>query len=578
MDAFKSLVAGTKFKASKHSTAMDLFKGKTTHNTNVKMDLFSKTPVASIVTSSDDVKKSKREQQAEIEESNEQPVAASSSSALLQREDEINAFRNKLRIKVKGDNIPTPCATFDDMVMNKEVKKLMLKNIEMSYWKEPTPIQMQAIPVLLEGRDILAAAPTGSGKTASYVIPALSKLEKPSAGNHGVRVLLLAPTKELTDQIYREVLRLGEGKRFKVCNLKKNIMTRAISSNGKGAFAKYDIMIATPLRLVSLIRAKVIDLTKVEMIVLDEADKLLELDSGRHGAGDEDDEDIQLEQEEDDSDDDEDDEETGKKKRKKMLKPRERSAFLNQVDEILAECPSTTADNHNPNGIVLQRCLFSATIGQFVKELAEGFLNNPVQVTIGTENAGANTIKQRLVFVGREDGKLLAIRQLVQEGLKPPVLLFLQSIDRAKELFRELVYDGINVDIMHANRSPAQREEVMRRFRLGEIWVLICTDLMARGIDFQGVQMVINYDLPNTAVSYIHRIGRTGRAGRTGEAVTLFTEQDLPRLRPIANVVKLSGCEVPEWMLGIKAVSLHFIVVSSYNSADFVSYFFLNHR
>jgi ATP-dependent RNA helicase DDX52/ROK1 len=168
-------------------------------------------------------------------------------------------------------------------------------------------------------------------------------------------------------------------------------------------------------------------------------------------------------------------------------------------------------------------------------------------------------------------------------------------------LFNELIYDGINVDIIHSSRSAQQREEVIRRFRSGEIWILICTDLLARGIDFYGVQMVINYDLPLTAVSYIHRIGRTGsalfhclfsglfdrycsclfslcllllvvtlfslfclswtllfvgRAGREGEAVTFFTEDDLPRLRSIANVMKLSGCEVPDWMLSIKPVSV----------------------
>jgi ATP-dependent RNA helicase DDX52/ROK1 len=228
---------------------------------------------------------------------------------------------------------------------------------------------------------------------------------------------------------------------------------------------------------------------------------------------------------------------------------------LTQVDEIIAECP--TPSN---NSIILQRCLFSATIGPFVKELAEGFLKNPIHVAIGVENSGATTIDQKLIFVGREDGKLLAIRQLIQEGLRPPVLLFVQSIDRAKDLYKELVFDGINVDIMHSNRSAVQREEVMKRFRQGEIWVLICTDLMARGIDFQGVQMVINYDLPNTAVSYIHRIGRTGRAGRTGEAVTFFTEHDIPILRPIANVVKLSGCPVPDYQTGmVNASSLLYI-------------------
>jgi ATP-dependent RNA helicase DDX52/ROK1 len=244
---------------------------------------------------------------------------------------------------------------------------------------------------------------------------------------------------------------------------------------------KYDILIATPLKLVSLIRADAIDLSRVEMIIMDEADKLLELEKTFANKNDVND------------DDNEGDEEPAQ---------RDRSSFLNQVDEILAQCPK--------NDTII-RGLFSATIGAFVRELATAFLRNPVEVAIGVENTGASTIQQRLIFVGREDGKLLAIRNLIQEGLKPPVLLFMQSIDRAKELFRELVFDGINVDVIHASRSAHQREEIMKRFRRGDIWVLICTDLMARGIDFQGVQMVINYDLPLTPVNYIHRIGRTGQ-------------------------------------------------------------------
>ena len=127
-------------------------------------------------------------------------------------------------------------------------------------------------------------------------------------------------------------------------------------------------------------------------------------------------------------------------------------------------------------------------------------------LSVGVENAGANTIDQRLIFVGREDGKLLAIRQLIQEGLRPPVLIFLQSKDRAKDLFRELVFDGLNVDVMHAERTQQQREEIIKRFRRGDIWVLICTDLMARGVDFKGVQMVINYDLPQVKYTYLSRI------------------------------------------------------------------------
>jgi ATP-dependent RNA helicase DDX52/ROK1 len=190
-----------------------------------------------------------------------------------------------------------------------------------------------------------------------------------------------------------------------------------------------------------------------------------------------------------------------------------------------------------------------------VLELAGGVLRDAVHITIGKENTGASSIDQQLTFCGSEEGKLLAMRQLIQKGLRPPVLLFVQSVDRAKSLFRELVFDGINVEAIHAEKTQKQREEIIRQFRVGEIWVLICTDLMARGVDFKGVQMVINYDLPQTAVSYIHRIGRTGRAGRRGTAVTFFTEDDLPKLRSIANVMRQSGCEVPEWMLSIKQLT-----------------------
>lgn len=313
------------------------------------------------------------------------------------------------------------------------------------------------------------------------------------------------------------------------------------------------------MRLLSVVREGAIDLSKIELIVLDEADKLFELDhGGSHNEEEEEDEDAAASSKSakrktisssNSREEEEQEEEESNSTGGSGGIERVRSSFLSQVDEILAQCPQKK----------IQRALFSATVGPFVKELADGFLKKPVSITIGKENVGASTINQRLVFVGREDGKLLAVRQLVQSGLKPPVLLFMQSIDRAKELYKELVYDGINVDVMHAERSAAQREDVIRRFRTGDIWILICTDLMARGIDFKAVAMVINYDLPLTAVSYIHRIGRTGRAGRTGEAVTFFTEQDLPRMRAIANVVKLSGCDVPDWMLAIKPVREYYI-------------------
>lgn len=147
---------------------------------------------------------------------------------------------------------------------------------------------------------------------------------------------------------------------------------------------------------------------------------------------------------------------------------------------------------------------------------------------------------------------MIALRQLVQKGIKPPVLIFVQSIERAKELFHELVFDGINVEVIHSDRTKAQRDNIIDQFRVGKIWVLIATELMARGLDFKGVNLVINYDFPQTVASYIHRIGRTGRAGRQGEAVTYYTQEDLQYMKGVVNVMKESGCDVPEWMLNLK--------------------------
>ena len=136
----------------------------------------------------------------------------------------------------------------------------------------------------------------------------------------------------------------------------------------------------------------------------------------------------------------------------------------------------------------------------------------------------------------------MAIRQLIQQGINPPVLVFVQSIERAKELFRELIYDGLNVDVIHSERTQAQRDNIVDNFRIGKIWVLISTELMSRGIDFKGVSMVINYDFPQSAASYIHRIGRTGRAGRKGKAITYFTKEDAPFVKTYLVLMKSCKC------------------------------------
>jgi ATP-dependent RNA helicase DDX52/ROK1 len=359
------------------------------------------------------------------------------------------------------------------------MKSYLLKNLEKYRYRQPTPIQMQSIPVLLEGQDLLACAPTGSGKTISYVLPILHRLKSSSKRckkkGEGCRALVVVPTRELAAQIYREFNKLSTGKKFTIRILTKTMASLSQEEGGSSTVTKSrshcikcDILITTPLRLVYCIQHDLIRLDRVETLVLDEADKLLE--------------------------------------------PGE---FLEQIDDIVAACTLSS----------VQKALFSATLPPHIEAMAKGFMKKPItQVVIGRKNTAAATVRQKLVFVGQEEGKLYTIRRMLKEGLK-------QSIERAQELFHELIYEGIYVDVMHSDRTQAQRDAMVTNFRLGHIWVLITTDLMARGIDFKGVHCIINYDFPQSTTNYIHRIGRTGRAGHSGEAITFYTIDDAKYLR-----------------------------------------------
>jgi len=150
-------------------------------------------------------------------------------------------------------------------------------------------------------------------------------------------------------------------------------------------------------------------------------------------------------------------------------------------------------------------------------------------------------VVQKLIYTGNEDAKLQTLRQLIADGYKPPMLIFVQSKDRAKQLFKELKFDGANVEVIHADKKKEDRDSIIKEFRVGKVWMLICTDLMSRGIDFKTVNEVVNFDFPQSLVSYIHRIGRTGRAGREGKASTFFTDEDKPFVKTIANLMKKSG-------------------------------------
>ncbi|KAJ8946078.1 hypothetical protein NQ314_008978 [Rhamnusium bicolor] len=388
-------------------------------------------------------------------------------------EEQVNHYRNLNNINVVGRHVPEPSKTFDDYKVDVDI----IENLKKCGYKEPTPIQKQAVPLMLEGRQILACAPTGSGKTAAFLVPIIQALHNPQ--RKGFRALILCPTRELAKQTQRECVKLSDGRGLRVHVISK--IKRALTQYGSNSSQKFDILITTPNRLCYLLKQDppAVSLTK---------------------------------------------------------------GFRDQLDEILTAC----------NGKDRKIVMFSATYTPIVAKWCVHNMKGLVRVTVGHRNAATDLVEQELLFVGNEQGKLLAFRDLVRKGLSPPVLVFVQSKERAQQLFNELIYDGINVDAIHADRTQLQRDNTVRSFREGRIWFLICTELMARGIDFKGVNLVINYDFPPSAISYVHRVGRAGRAGRRGKAITFFTIEDTVNLRSIAHVLKESGCEVPPYMLTMK--------------------------
>lgn len=406
----------------------------------------------------------------------------------VQRFEEVCKLRKSHGIKVKGSDVPYPVTCFDDLSRRYKVPSWLLNNVRSMGYTEPTPVQMQAIPAMMERRELMCCAPTGSGKTAAFLIPLLHHLKQPC--NVGFRGLIVAPTRELARQTHLECVALSAGSGLRACILSKT----GTAKKSLGKNSKYDILVTTPNRLVYLLKEGIASLKSVEWLIVDESDKLFE--AGKQG-------------------------------------------FRDQLAEIYGACC----------GSKLRRALFSATAASELEEWCRLNLDALLSTYIGPRNSATEAVEQELLFVGDESGKLTAFRDLVKKGLQPPVLVFTQSKERARELFDELIYDGINVDVIHSERTLTQRDNVIRSFRSGKIWVLICTDLMARGIDFKGVSMVVNYDVPPSVVDYVHRVGRSGRAGRKGHAVTFFTEQDVVNMRSIARVIADAGYKVPEYLL-----------------------------
>ena len=439
--------------------------------------------------------------------------AASSEARALKR------FRKERAIHVSGSDVPPPILSFTSLVSSHGLPSHVLNNLTQPPpyglgFDDPTPIQMQAMPVMLAGRECVGCSPTGTGKSAAFLLPIVLSLLPPSASSPsprpsssssspgpsghylGIRSLVVAPTKELAAQLQRVCSKLLQGRRSRVL-----LLTKA-NSNAATFASAHDVVIATPLRLLRLLKAVDVDVSALHHVVLDEADRLLDL------------------------------------------------GFLPQLDHILALLRA----KQRTRQFLLH--LFSATLPHSLDALLPSLLFSPIRVTIAHRNTAQPAVQQRLVYVGDERGKLLAFRAMRSEGLAVPMLVFVQSGSRARQLHALLHGEGLRgVAAIHGELSSAQRSAVLLAFRVGEVSVLITTDLLSRGMDFVSVACVLNWDFPQSTTSYIHRIGRTARGGRSGLSLTLFTATDRALLRNVAGVMRWSGGEVPAWMLGLHGVT-----------------------
>ncbi|KPA84559.1 putative ATP-dependent RNA helicase-like protein putativeRNA helicase [Leptomonas pyrrhocoris] len=509
MDAFKSLTVGAKFGAARNSEAAKLFRSASKDKSNKTLTEMVGAESSDAIADSTGLDSSLSvplpsstlnifnrhggaASSSEGERTNATDGVAGDAASAAGEDKPLKPmdFKRKRNIwrrhdlQVTGTDLPAPIEHFSDLVRPPlSVPRNVVNNLFTRQHKVPTPIQMQAIPSLIHHRDVLACAPTGSGKTIAFLVPLFARLKAPDA-TCGVRALIVTPTVELAQQIEREAFFLMKGQRWRFVQ------------HGQTTKNK-DIFIATPGRIASLMEQKLLNLSQVEYLVFDEGDRLWDT----------------------------------------------KTDFLTVIDKILAACAKS-------DKVV---SLFTATLSDKVETAARSVMSSdPVRIIVHGRHTANTKVKQRLVFCGNELGKVVAMRNLVREGITPPVLVFVQSIERSKELFEEIRTEGLHMAIMHAKMSVEEREETVLQFRLGKVWVLVTTELLARGIDFKNVGTVINFDFPATVDSYIHRVGRTGRAGKEGVAITFFTEEDKERLPPVAKVMQGSGSPVEEWMLNIK--------------------------
>ncbi len=357
----------------------------------------------------------------------------------------------------------------------------LLRAVAEQGYQSPTPIQVQAIPVILQGRDVLAGAQTGTGKTAGFTLPLLQLLQQQALPQkpRPPRVLILTPTRELAIQVFESVRVYGKHLPFFAEAIYGGVsIVPQIQKLQRGT----DIVVATPGRLLDLIQQNHVNLSWIEYLVLDEADRMLDM------------------------------------------------GFIRDIRKIIALLPKKR-----------QNLLFSATYAPEISALAEQLLTNPVEISVARRNAAAETVSQLVYGIKRENKREL-LSYLIGNGHWQQVLVFVRTKHGADRLCKQLIHDGLRCAALHGDKSQGARVRALEDFKNGKITALIATDIAARGLDIDQLPHVINYDLPQVAEDYVHRIGRTGRAGADGQAISLVDPEEAYLL---AAIEKLLNRQIP---------------------------------
>ncbi len=356
----------------------------------------------------------------------------------------------------------------------------LLRAISKKGYETPSPIQAKAIPPVLEGKDVLASAQTGTGKTAGFTLPLLHNLTKQQSQRHRpIRALILTPTRELAAQVYTNVKEYSE-----FLDIRSAVIFGGVNQKPQVATIKngIDVLVATPGRLIDLENQGLLSLKRVEIFVLDEADRMLDM------------------------------------------------GFLRDIERVMKLIPDKR-----------QNLMFSATFSKDIKKLAYSILNNPVMVEATPENTAVEVIEQKVYRVAKTKKTGLIIK-LISEGDWQQVLVFTRTKHGANRLTKKMVSAGITAAAIHGNKSQGARTKALAGFKSGKVRVLVATDIAARGLDIPLLPHVINFELPNISEDYVHRIGRTGRAGASGEALSLVSADETSYLK---NIEKLIAQKIP---------------------------------